>query len=138
MAHLFFIIFHFIAIIFGFWLLLISVPLHIFYANGKRRSQLLEQLVSKQQTNEVKTEENLVRQKYPSLKRNTIILVAIAFSVTLLLYLSSNFITPEENKKIFYLDKQTQSVKNCVKTLGEGVYAEKSLQWKLKNCNAKY
>ena len=34
------------------------------------------------------------------------------------------------------LEKQTQDVKNCVKTLGQGVYKDKSLSWKLDSCNA--
>jgi len=34
------------------------------------------------------------------------------------------------------LEKQTQDVKNCVQTLGQGVYKNKSLSWKLDSCNA--
>ena len=34
------------------------------------------------------------------------------------------------------LENQTQDVKNCVKTLGQGVYKDKSLSWKLDSCNA--
>ena len=34
------------------------------------------------------------------------------------------------------LEKQTQDVKNCVRTLGQGVYRDKSLSWKLNGCNA--
>ncbi len=34
------------------------------------------------------------------------------------------------------LEKQTQDVKNCVQTLGQGVYKNKSLSWKLDTCNA--
>ena len=33
------------------------------------------------------------------------------------------------------LENATQSQKNCVNTLGQGVYKEKSLSWKLDNCN---
>ena len=33
------------------------------------------------------------------------------------------------------LEKATQSQKNCVDTLGQGVYKTKSLDWKLDNCN---
>jgi len=29
----------------------------------------------------------------------------------------------------------TQDQKNCVNTLGQGVYKDKSLSWKLDNCN---
>jgi hypothetical protein len=32
-------------------------------------------------------------------------------------------------------DNATSSQKSCVKTLGEGVYSSKSLEWKLDNCN---
>lgn len=33
------------------------------------------------------------------------------------------------------LEKASQSQKNCVDTLGQGVYKNKSLDWKLDNCN---
>ena len=33
------------------------------------------------------------------------------------------------------LDNATQSQKNCVNTFGQGVYKDKSLEWKLDNCN---
>ena len=33
------------------------------------------------------------------------------------------------------LENATQSQKNCVNTLGQGVYKDKSLSWKLDNCN---
>ena len=32
-------------------------------------------------------------------------------------------------------NKATQSQKNCVNTFGQGVYKDKSLEWKLDNCN---
>ncbi len=50
----------------------------------------------------------------------------------------SKTIKASPEKKIYFIDKQTEGVKACVKTLGQGVYKNKSLQWKLKNCNAKY
>ena len=33
------------------------------------------------------------------------------------------------------LENATQSQKNCVNTFGQGVYKDKSLEWKLDNCN---
>ena len=33
------------------------------------------------------------------------------------------------------LENATQSQKNCVNTFGQGVYKDKSLTWKLDNCN---
>ena len=33
------------------------------------------------------------------------------------------------------LENATQSQKNCVNTLGQGVYKDKPLSWKLDNCN---
>ena len=33
------------------------------------------------------------------------------------------------------LENATQSQKNCVNTLDQGVYKDKSLSWKLDNCN---
>ena len=32
---------------------------------------------------------------------------------------------------------QTQGVKNCVETLGQGVYSHRSTEWKIKTCNGK-
>ena len=32
-------------------------------------------------------------------------------------------------------NEATQDQKNCVNTLGQGVYKDKSLEWKLDNCN---
>ena len=32
-------------------------------------------------------------------------------------------------------ENATQSQKNCVNTFGQGVYKDKSLEWKLDNCN---
>lgn len=46
------------------------------------------------------------------------------------------FATTNDDKAQERLDRQTQSVKNCVETLGEGVYKDKSLTWKLDSCNA--
>ena len=42
----------------------------------------------------------------------------------------------EKNSAEIRLEKQTQSVKNCVRTFGQGVYKDKSLSWKLDGCNA--
>ena len=44
--------------------------------------------------------------------------------------------TAEKNAVIERFNKQNASVQACVKTLGEGVYSNKSLSWKLDNCNA--
>ena len=48
MANLFFIFFHFIAIIFGFWMLLISIPLHIFYSMNKSNTNTLSKDIKEQ------------------------------------------------------------------------------------------
>jgi len=42
----------------------------------------------------------------------------------------------EKSSAEIRLEKQTQSVKNCVRTFGQGVYKDKSLSWKLDGCNA--
>ena len=42
MANIFFIIAHICAVIFGFVGLIITVPLHLFYLNGKRTKNTLE------------------------------------------------------------------------------------------------
>jgi len=42
----------------------------------------------------------------------------------------------EKSSSEIRLEKQTQDVKNCVRTLGQGVYKDKSLSWKLDSCNA--
>jgi uncharacterized membrane protein len=48
MANLFFILFHLIAIIFGFWMLLISIPLHIFYSMNKSNTNKLSKDIKEQ------------------------------------------------------------------------------------------
>ena len=64
MATFFFILFHIIAIIFGFWMLLISIPLHIFYSmsqtNAKKLSDDIQQQteVLKSQQEESKANED--------------------------------------------------------------------------------
>ena len=64
MATFFFILFHIIAIIFGFWMLLISIPLHIFYSmsqtNAKKLSDVIQQQteVLKSQQEESKANED--------------------------------------------------------------------------------
>mgnify|MGYP001182804349 CR=1 FL=1 len=64
MATFFFILFHIIAIIFGFWMLLISIPLHIFYSmsqtNAKKLSDDIQQQteVLKSQQEESKSNED--------------------------------------------------------------------------------
>ena len=72
-----------------------------------------------------------------------IILIAIACFLTWIVYDTFGVTdkaskTTEPPAKVYYLDKQTEGVKACVKTLGQGVYKYEPLQWKLKNCNAKY
>ncbi len=42
----------------------------------------------------------------------------------------------DDKEALERLNKQTQSIKNCVETLGNGVYKDQSLSWKLDNCNA--
>ena len=48
MATTFFILFHFIAVIFGFWMLLISIPLHIFYSMNKSNANKLSKDINDQ------------------------------------------------------------------------------------------
>jgi hypothetical protein len=43
--------------------------------------------------------------------------------------------TPEEKAAIERFNRANQDQKNCVETLGNGVYSYKSLSWKLDNCN---
>ena len=52
MGHFFFIVFHLIAVVFGFWLLVISIPLHLIYASSRgnkkvmrKQAELLEEQV---------------------------------------------------------------------------------------------
>jgi len=42
----------------------------------------------------------------------------------------------DDKEALERLNKQTQSIKNCVETLGNGVHKDQSLSWKLDNCNA--
>jgi len=56
MATFFFILFHFIAVIFGFWMLLISIPLHIFYSMNKSNTNKLSEDI-KEQTEVLKNQQ---------------------------------------------------------------------------------
>ena len=42
MGHFIFVIFHFAAILFGFWALILTIPLHMLYSSARKRTQLLE------------------------------------------------------------------------------------------------
>ena len=53
----------------------------------------------------------------------------------LLLVSCSESQTPEEKAAIERFNRANQDQKNCVETLGNGVYSYKSLSWKLDNCN---
>ena len=44
----------------------------------------------------------------------------------------------KKSKEELRYDNQTRDVKNCVRTLYNGVYKDKSLTWKLDSCNANY
>lgn len=48
MATFFFILFHIIAIVFGFWMLLISIPLHIFYSISQSNAKKLSDDIQEQ------------------------------------------------------------------------------------------
>ena len=48
MGTLFFIFFHIIAVIFGFWLLLLSIPMHIFYSMNKRNANKISKNIQEQ------------------------------------------------------------------------------------------
>jgi hypothetical protein len=56
MANLFFILFHIIAVIFGLWMLLFSIPLHIFYLMNKSNAKSLSADI-KEQTEVLKNQE---------------------------------------------------------------------------------
>ena len=56
MATFFFILFHIIAIIFGFWMLLISIPLHIFYSMSQTNAKKLSDDIQ-QQTEVLKSQQ---------------------------------------------------------------------------------
>ena len=45
------------------------------------------------------------------------------------------FLFTNDDESNARLENATQSQKNCVNTLGQGVYKDKSLSWKLDNCN---
>lgn len=48
MGTVFFIFFHFIAVIFGFWMLLVSIPLHIFYSMNKSNANKISENIKEQ------------------------------------------------------------------------------------------
>jgi len=70
MATFFFILFHIIAVIFGFWMLLISIPLHIFYSMNKSNANKLSENI-KEQTEVIKTQQEEVKNKNDSTKTET-------------------------------------------------------------------
>jgi hypothetical protein len=45
------------------------------------------------------------------------------------------FLFTNDDESNARLENATQSQKSCVNTLGQGVYKDKSLSWKLDNCN---
>jgi len=63
-----------------------------------------------------------------------IVIIGLLFST--LTSCSDNNDTKEKTSAEIRLEKQTQGVKNCVRTFGQGVYKDKNLSWKLNNCNA--
>ena len=67
MATFFFILFHIIAIIFGFWMLLISIPLHIFYSMNKKNANNLSENI-KEQTEVLKNQQEEMKNKSDSVK----------------------------------------------------------------------
>lgn len=63
--------------------------------------------------------------------------IAIVFIGFIVLGIIATIQEKSDNKEAMErLNKQTQSIKNCVETLGNGVYKDQSLSWKLDNCNA--
>ena len=65
--------------------------------------------------------------------------ILLSFMISFLTSCSDNDKTEKPKEKSpaeVRLEKQTQDVKNCVRTLGNGVYKDKSLSWKLDSCNA--
>ena len=73
---------------------------------------------------------------------NYIMATGAAIAVIYLIFQIMTPMSPSPKKVIqkssaeIKLEKQTQDVKNCVRTLGQGVYKDKSLSWKLDSCNA--
>ena len=61
----------------------------------------------------------------------------ILFVIILILGGIGSFFGDNENEASTNsrFDNATQSQKNCVNTFGQGVYKDKSLEWKLDNCN---
>tara|TARA_B100001057_G_scaffold489095_1_gene574695 strand:- start:1052 stop:1276 length:225 start_codon:yes stop_codon:yes gene_type:complete len=71
--------------------------------------------------------------------KNLIRLLFVSLLFGLLISCSDNNETEKPKEKTsaeIRLEKQSQSVKNCVRTFGQGVYKDKSLSWKLDGCNA--
>lgn len=68
MATVFFILFHIIAVLFGFWLLLISIPLHIFYSMNKKNTKQLSKDI-KQQTKIIKEQQESINKAKEGMKK---------------------------------------------------------------------
>ena len=59
----------------------------------------------------------------------------LVFGVALFLFLTKNPEDTSQNEDTSRYDNANSDQKACVKTFGEGVYKDKSLEWKLDNCN---
>tara|TARA_B100000902_G_scaffold79362_1_gene84045 strand:- start:270 stop:557 length:288 start_codon:yes stop_codon:yes gene_type:complete len=68
MATVFFILFHIIAVLFGFWLLLISIPLHIFYSMNKKNTKKLSKDI-KEQTKIIKEQQESINKAKEGMKK---------------------------------------------------------------------
>ena len=60
-----------------------------------------------------------------------IFLTIIVFAIIGVLFTNSG----DDKEAKTRLENATQSQKSCVNTLGQGVYKDKSLSWKLDSCN---
>ena len=69
------------------------------------------------------------------------------FFIIILLIIAGQFFT-EDNKQTDQIDNKatdqidryseaTEDQKNCIRTLGNGVYKDRSLEWKLDSCNVR-
>jgi large-conductance mechanosensitive channel len=76
---------------------------------------------------------------YGEIMKKLFLFILLSFMISFLTSCSDNDKTEKPKEKStaeIRLEKQTQDVKNCVRTLGNGVYKDKSLSWKLDSCNA--
>lgn len=86
--------------------------------------------------NEIKETKTNIKNKEVKWTASNYIIIAIFIAIPLFFFFNMDITYKDESLRE-KLARQTQDVKNCVNTIGDGVYKNKPLEWKLETCNAK-